>query len=93
MGWGEWVQNPDPPGGARLRRLIFNPSVRTPLRNGPATPPGWGGGGISHSKGAGMLVATLRGVNFGFWSYLGSSGQTPLYLAVKDSFRVARKEV
>ena len=45
VGWGEWVQNPDPPGGARLRRLIFNPSVRTPLRNGPATPPGWGGGG------------------------------------------------
>ena len=42
-GVGEWVQNPDSPRGARLRRL--NPSVCTPLRNGPATPPGWGVGG------------------------------------------------
>ena len=29
----------------------------------------WGGGG-SHMRGAGMLVVSLRGVNFGFWSYL-----------------------
>ena len=43
-------------------------------------------------KGAGMLVVSLRGVNFRFWSRLGCSGQntiifsrkglTPLYLAV-----------
>ena len=26
-------------------------------------------------KGAGILVASLRGVNFGFWSHLGCSGQ------------------
>ena len=26
-------------------------------------------------KGVGMLVVTLRGVNFGFWSHLGCSGQ------------------
>ena len=26
-------------------------------------------------KGAGMLVVSLRGVNFGFWSQLGCSGQ------------------
>ena len=55
-GGGGWVQNPDPLGGARLRRLIFNPSVRTPLRNCPATPTGWvvgggGGGGISFERG------------------------------------------
>ena len=45
-GGGGW-QNPRSPGGARLWRLIFNPSVRTLLRNGPATPPtaGWGEGG------------------------------------------------
>ena len=30
--------------------------------------PGGGGRG-SHMKGAGMLVASLGGVNFGFWSY------------------------
>ena len=35
------------------------------------TPPG----GDSFMKGAGMLVVSLRGVNFRFWSHLGSSGQ------------------
>ena len=37
-------------------------------------------------KGAGMLVVSLRGVNFGFLSHLGKAS---LYLAVKVSFRVA----
>ena len=36
--------------------------------------PGWGGG-TPHMKGLGMLVVSLRGVNFGFWSHLGCSGQ------------------
>ena len=35
---------------------------------------GGGGGGDSHMEGAGMLVVSLRGVNFGFWSHLGCSG-------------------
>ena len=39
--------------------------------------PGGGGGGNSHMKGVGMLVVSLRGVNFRFWSHLGCSGQTP----------------
>ena len=34
-----------------------------------------GGGGDSHMKWTGMLVVSLRGVNFGFWSRLGCSGQ------------------
>ena len=34
-----------------------------------------GGGGDSHLKGTGMLVVSLRGVNFRFWSRLGFSGQ------------------
>ena len=38
-------------------------------------PGGWGGGGDSHMKWTGMLVVSLRGVNFGFWSSLGCSGQ------------------
>ena len=38
-----------------------------------ATP---GGGGDSHMKQTGMLVVSLRGVNFGFWSRLGCSGQS-----------------
>ena len=28
-------------------------------------------GGTPHMKGVGMLVVSLRGVNFGFWSRLG----------------------
>ena len=31
------------------------------------------GAGGSHMKGAGMLVGSLMGVNFGFWSHLGCS--------------------
>ena len=51
------------------------------------------GGGDSHTKGVGMLVVSLRVVNFGFWSHLGCSGQTPLYLAINVSFRVACEEI
>ena len=36
---------------------------------------GAGGGGTPHMKGVGMLVVSLRGVNLGFWSHLGYSGQ------------------
>ena len=44
-------------------------------------------------KGAGMLIISLRGVNFRFWSHLGFSGQKTIYLAVKISFRVAREKI
>ena len=53
---------------------------------------GGGGGGHSHMKGAEKLVVSLRGVNFGFWSLLGCSGQNAIILVVKVSFRVAREE-
>ena len=36
---------------------------------------GGGGGGDSHMKWTRMLVVSLRGVNLGFWSRLGCSGQ------------------
>ena len=38
--------------------------------------PGWGGGGGGnfHLKEVGILVVSLRGVNFEFWSHLGCSG-------------------
>ena len=43
-------------------------------------------------KGEGMLVVSLRGVNFGFCSHLGCSGENDTicspYAAVKVSFRV-----
>ena len=48
------------------------------------------GGGTPHIKGVGMLVVSLRVVNFGFWCHLGCSGQNAIILAVKVSFRVAR---
>ena len=37
---------------------------------------GGGGGGDSRMNQTGMLVVLLRGVNFGFWSRLGCSGQS-----------------
>ena len=42
-------------------------------------------------KGAWMHVVTLRGAIFGL--IYGVLGKTPLYLAVKVSFRVAREEI
>ena len=35
-------------------------------------------GGTRHMKGVGMLVVSLTGVNFGFWSHLGCSGQNAI---------------
>ena len=35
-------------------------------------------GRTRHIKGVGMLVISLRGVNFGFWSLLGCSGQNAI---------------
>ena len=40
------------------------------------TIPGGGGGGKLPYEPTGMLVVSLRGVNFGFWSRLGCSGQS-----------------
>ena len=54
---------------------------------------GSGGEGTQHMKGVGMLVISLRGVNFGFWFHLGCSGQNASHLAVKVSFRVAREKI
>ena len=51
--------------------------------------PGGGGGrwvANSHMKGSGMLVVSLRGVNFGFWSHLGCSEQNVIILSRKGLF-------
>ena len=37
-----------------------------------------GGGETPHMKGVGMLVVSLRGINFGFLSHLGCSGQNAI---------------
>ena len=38
----------------------------------------WGEGQTPHMKVVGMLVISLRGVNIGFWSHLGCSGQNAI---------------
>ena len=43
-------------------------------------------GGDSHMKAAGMLVVSLRGVNFGFWSLLGCSEQNVIVFSRKGLF-------
>ena len=40
-----------------------------------------GGGGGPYMKQTGMLVVSLRGVNVGFWSRLGCSGQSAKVLS------------
>ena len=40
-------------------------------------------GGTPHMKGVGMLVVLLRGVNFGFWSHLGCSGQNAIIFSLE----------
>ena len=47
--------------------------IRYALLRTPSYP-----GGTPHMKGVGMLVVSLRGVNFGFWSHLGCSGQNAI---------------
>ena len=43
-----------------------------------------GGGGTLQMKPVGMLVISLRGVNFGFWSHLGCSGQNVMIFSCED---------
>ena len=38
----------------------------------------WGGGGDTAYEMVGMLVVSLRGVNFVFWSHLGCSGKNAI---------------
>ena len=54
---------------------------------------GGGGGGDSRMKGTGILVVSLRGVNFGFWSRLGCSGQNVISFSRQGLVRVARGEM
>ena len=43
-----------------------------------------GVGGTPHMKGVGMLVVSLRGVNFEFWSHLACSGQNAIIFSRED---------
>ena len=48
--------------------------------------PGGGGGGKSHIRGVGMLVVSFKGVNLGFCSHLGCSGQNAIIFSRKGLF-------
>ena len=49
--------------------------------------------GGSHIKGTVMLAVSLRSANHGFWSHLGRQNETPIFLAVKVSFRISHEEI
>ena len=53
---------------------LYRPSTRGDCSKVRLRP----GGGTPHMKGLGMFVVSLRGVNFGFWSHLGCSGQNTI---------------
>ena len=59
----------------RYQLLLDN--QKTSLKIAVSQNPG-GGGKTPHIKGVGMLVVSLRGVNFRFWSHLGCSGQNAI---------------
>ena len=44
------------------------------------------GGGTPYMTGVGMLVFSLRGIDFGFWSRLGCSGQNTVIFSRKGLF-------
>ena len=74
---------PPPPPSQKLHKHCF------PFlfwgREGSILP--WSpGGGSSHMKGKGMLVVSLRGVNFRFWSNLRCSGQNTIIFSRKGLF-------
>ena len=44
------------------------------------------GGGTPYMTGVGILVFSLRGIDFGFWSRLGCSGQNTVIFSRKGLF-------
>ena len=44
-------------------------------------------------RGAGMVVVSLKGVNFGFWYNFGCSGHGAIIVVAKVSFRVVNEEI
>ena len=59
-------------------RFFVEPVFVDPDLHPPPLPGGGGGGGGTHIKRGGMLVVSLKGVNFGFCSQLGCSGRNAI---------------
>ena len=51
------------------------------------------GGGDSHMEWTGILVVSLRGVNFGFWSHLGCSGQNVIIFSRQGLVKGCTEEI
>ena len=66
---------------AQAKRARKNKTAGSVFSSKPTRAPG-----DSHMKGVGMLVVSLRGVNFGFWSHLGCSGQNAIRFSSKGLF-------
>ena len=57
-------------------------------------PGGGGGGNSAYERGSvGMLVVSLRGINFGFWSHLGCSRQNAIIFSREGPVWVAREKI
>ena len=74
----QWVAKPVTLGfviviKAKSRKLSW-----ISMNTGAIPVPAAGGGGTLHMKAVVMPVVSLRGVNFGFWSHLGYSGQSAI---------------
>ena len=66
---GAGMQDQDPPYQT-LPPLVTSPRTEISSRAGR--------GETLHMKGVGMLIVSLRGVNFRFWSHLVCSGQNAI---------------
>ena len=77
------------PDFRRLPGPVLNPAGFSKRRPGNCKGGGGGGwgGGVTQLKGEGMLRVSVRSVDFGFWSHLGSSGQDAII------FRIAREAI
>ena len=59
-------------------QLTLTKTSGTVTGNREKNPGVWRGGETPHMKVVGMLIVSLRGVNLGFWSHLGCSGQNAI---------------
>ena len=84
---------------ANLMGSCFLLLLFTPLESNQLTHvliPGWrggggGGGGALPYERSGMLVVSLRGVNFGLWCHLGCSRQNAIIFSRKGLFQGCKR--
>ena len=76
--WKRYPFRAEPPRIGHYREYSPPPGAYASGSSGPRSSPGWGHsrGKDSHMKQTETLVVLHRGVNFGFWSRLGCSGQS-----------------